>query len=488
MGDHESAAALQGDSFVLDDLVLPRVSSPRQPSSPHFATDGPPTIAKNGASHTLQPEPLPVPRLTIQIEREGGRETARSFVYDGELCRVGTHSANELVLADPSVSRFHCRILREQSGWHVRDSGSLNGTRVENVRIRDADLGSEAVLCIGDSVLRIRATEAASEAAVPLTPAFGQLAGKSVAMRKLFHLLEKVATSEINVLIEGESGTGKELVASEIVRHGPRAEKPFVIVDCGAISPNLVESELFGHVRGAFTGADRDRVGAFEAADGGTVFLDEIGELRLELQPKLLRAIEAREIRRVGETKARKVNVRVISATNRDLEREVNRGTFREDLYFRLAVLNIRVPSLRERAEDLPLLIRVFLAALSVPEEERLFAPQVLEELARHDWPGNVRELRNYVERTVVLQTASPASSRRGSAAAAPSADGGTKIDLGVPFKVAKDAAIDAFERGYLAALLQQAGGNMSKAARTAGMDRMYLHRLVQKHGLRSKE
>jgi DNA-binding NtrC family response regulator len=326
--------------------------------------------------------------------------------------------------------------------------------------------------------------DAASETVVPLTPAFGQLVGSSVAMRKLFVVLERIAASETNVLIEGESGTGKELVASEIVGRGPRADDPFVVVECGAISPSLVESELFGHVRGAFTGADRDRIGAFEAADGGTVFLDEIGELRLELQPKLLRAIEAREIRRVGENKPRKVNVRVISATNRDLEREVNRARFREDLYFRLAVLNVRMPPLRERLDDLLALIRVFLNALRVPEHEHLFSEEVLEELAHHDWPGNVRELRNYVERTVVLQKASPTSKRgavEGKAAAA-------TVDLGVPFRLAKEAVIDAFERSYLGELLQKCGGNMSKAARTAGMDRMYLHRLVQKHGLRNKE
>jgi DNA-binding NtrC family response regulator len=468
------------------------VSHPREPSRPPaFAVEGPPTIAKSVGFQTLRAEDVvAVPRLTLQVEREGGKAVSRTVVYDGELCRVGTHSANELVLADPAVSRFHCRILRADGTWHVRDSGSLNGTRLDSLRIRDAELPGEALLSIGDSTLRVRAAEAECGEVVPLTPSFGQLAGKSVAMRRLFHLLEKVAASEINVLIEGESGTGKELVATEIVRQGPRGEKPFVIVDCGAISPNLVESELFGHVRGSFTGADRDRIGAFEAADGGTVFLDEIGELRLELQPKLLRAIEAREIRRVGETKPRKVNVRVISATNRDLEREVNRGRFREDLYFRLAVLNVRVPPLRERVEDLVLLIRVFLASLNESDQERLFAPSILEELARHDWPGNVRELRNYVERTVVLQSASPASSRRGAAAESPGSDApsSSKVDLAVPFKLAKESAIDRFERAYLGALLQQAGGNMSKAARMAGMDRMYLHRLAQKHGLRNKD
>jgi transcriptional regulator with GAF, ATPase, and Fis domain len=425
-----------------------------------------------------------VPRLTLTVERENGQFLQRTVIHDGDLCRIGTHASNDLVLNDPAVSRFHCRLVREEGGWRVRDTGSLNGTKIDGVRIRDADLPPEGALTLGDSVVRIHAGEAAQQEVVPMVPSFGAIAGTSVAMRKLFALLEKVAQSDINILIEGESGTGKELVATEIVQRGSRADRPFVIVDCGAISPNLVESELFGHIRGAFTGADRDRVGAFEAADGGTVFLDEIGELPLELQPKLLRALEAREIRRVGETKARKVNVRVVSATNRDLEREVNKGRFREDLYFRLAVLQVRVPPLRERLEDLSILIRVFLSALGVPEQERLFGSAVLAEMSKHDWPGNVRELRNYVERSVVLQSAVPAgATTRRSAPSHPHL--GSQVDIRIPFKIAKDAAVDTFERSYLGALLESCGGNMSKAARTAGMDRMYLHRLVQKHGLR---
>ena len=461
-------------------------TAPKPPSFfPSPSQDGPPTLLKRDDTSVATVRQLidtvAIPRLSLTLEREAGRTTSRTVLYDGDLCRIGTHSSNDLVLQDPAVSRFHCRLVREEGAWRVRDWGSLNGTRLENVRIRDADLPVDATLVLGDSIVRVRAVAPAGQAVVPMAPAFGQLAGTSVVMRKLFALLEKVAPSDINVLIEGESGTGKELVAYEIVQRSPRAEKPFVVVDCGAISPNLVESELFGHLRGSFTGADRDRVGAFEAAEGGTVFLDEVGELPVELQPKLLRAIEAREIRRVGETRPRKVNVRVISATNRDLEREVNRGRFREDLYFRLAVMMVHVPGLRERLEDLIILIRVFLQALGVPDQERLFTPQVLTEMARHDWPGNVRELRNYVERSVVLQKAGPAIRR-----STPGAFGLTPAaDISVPFKLAKDSAIDIFERAYLTALLEAAGNNMSKAARMAGMDRMYLHRLVQKHGLR---
>jgi DNA-binding NtrC family response regulator len=213
------------------------------------------------------------------------------------------------------------------------------------------------------------------------------------------------------------------------------------------------------------------------------VFLDEVGELPLELQPKLLRVIEAHEIRRVGETRPRKVDVRIVSATNRQLDREVNRGRFREDLYFRLAVMAVRVPPLRERLDDLLVLVRVFLLALGEPHQEHLFTPAVLAEMARHDWPGNVRELRNYVERTVVLQRAEPAPPRPSSPPPAPSAT----PSLVVPFRIARDAAHSAFERAYLAALLEAAGNNMSQAARMASVDRMHLHRLVQKHGLRSR-
>ena len=431
----------------------------------------------------------PAPKLFLEVRREPDKE-ARTVVHDGPVCRIGSHSSNDLVLADPSVSRFHCKLTHDEHGWRLQDNGSLNGTQLNGVRVRDADFTGEGTIALGDCVLFAKTLgegegdgdrEPVSE--VPVGSTFGALTGTSLAMRKLFAFLEKVAASDINVLIEGESGTGKEVVASEISQRGPRADKAFVIVDCGAISPSLVESELFGHVRGAFTGADRDRVGAFEAANGGTVFLDEIGELPLDLQPKLLRALEARAIRRVGETRARKVDVRVIAATNRDLEREVNKGRFREDLYFRLAVMTVRVPSLRDRIEDVPALVRAFLASLGVaPSDPRdVFSPRVLAELATHDWPGNVRELRNYVERSVVLQEALPAAPKKAPPAAAPEADGPI-----VPFKLAKDAVVDGFERSYLSNLLEQCGGNISKAARTAGMDRMYLHRLVQKHGLKS--
>jgi transcriptional regulator with GAF, ATPase, and Fis domain len=298
----------------------------------------------------------------------------------------------------------------------------------------------------------------------------------------LFGLLDRVASSEANVLVQGESGTGKEQIALEIVRRGARAQRPLVIVDCGAISPSLVESELFGHVRGSFTGADRDRMGAFEEANDGTVVLDEIGELPLEMQPKLLRFIESGQVRRVGENQARTVNVRVIAATNRRLEREVNHGRFREDLYYRLSVVTVRVPPLRDHLDDIPVLVKLFMRQLGASGRSDLFTPQVLAELGKYDWPGNVRELRNYVERAVVLDAAGPAVRR----SLTPDAPEPTmSVDLDEAFTDAKQRVVDDFERRYISALLLWAKGNVSKAARKAGMDRMYLHRLLQRHDIK---
>jgi transcriptional regulator with GAF, ATPase, and Fis domain len=459
------------------------------------SASGPPEVPTRRASRPnalgtipqLQ-ETVAVPRIELVVEQEDGQPSNRVVVQDGEVCRVGSHPSNHLVIADPLVSRFHCRLSLDRGVWKLYDEGSLNGTRIAGVRVRDADLPvPDCRIELGRTVVRVLVGATGGTEEVPVWPSFGALYGTTLPMRRLFALLDRVAKSESNVLVEGESGTGKELIATEIVQRGPRSEKPLVVVDCGAISPNLFESELFGHARGAFTGADRDRVGAFEAADGGTVFLDEIGELPLEMQPKLLRALEAREIRRVGETRSRKVDVRVIAATNRRLEREVNHGRFREDLFFRLSVVTVHVPPLREHLEDLRLLVQVFLRQLGSPEADWLFTPEVLAEMGRYDWPGNVRELRNYVERAVVLQSASPASARDPSLGAPSHRTSGSDVavDLDVPFKNAKESVIEAFERSYLMALLSWSGGNISKAARKAGLDRMYLHRLVQRHGLK---
>ena len=432
-------------------------------------------------------ETTAAPRLELRVVTEAGLAVDRSVTLDGDFFRIGSHPSNDLVLEDPRVSRFHCHVERTTTAWRVTDAGSKNGTAISGVRVRDADLPQpDCVLELGDSRVQVLERPATVNAEVLAQASFGDLYGRSLPMRKLFALLDWVSRSEANVLIEGESGTGKELVASEIVRRGPRAKKPFVIVDGSAISPALFESELFGHVKGAFTGAERDRVGAFEAADGGTVFLDEIGEMPLDMQPKLLRALESREIRRVGETKTRAVDVRVIAATNRRLDREVNEGRFREDLFFRLSVVRVRIPPLRDRMDDLEILVSAFLDALAAQSSRHLFTPEVLSEMKAWEWPGNVRELRNYVERAVIFGAAGPAADHTASGSGGASTTPPPPVDLDVPFRQAKEEIVGAFERRYLAALMDWAEGNVSRAARKARMDRMNLHRLVQRYHLKS--
>jgi len=307
-------------------------------------------------------------------------------------------------------------------------------------------------------------------------PAFGNMTGRSTAMREVFALLERAAASDVTVMLTGETGTGKEVAARSIHDQSARRDKPFVVVDCGAIPPHLIESELFGHLRGSFTGAATNREGLFAAASGGTLFLDEIGELGPELQPKLLRALERREIKPVGASKYVPVDVRVIAATHRDLGAQVDAGQFRSDLYYRLAVLEIQLPSLRERREDLLPLVERFLEELGATAANGapMRSEQFRDKLARHSWPGNVRELRNYVERCLALNAQPPISQR------SPKDATGASTEVLQPLKAAREA----FDRRYLEALLRRHGRNMSAAARAAGIDRANLYRMAWRHGL----
>ncbi|HTJ80700.1 MAG TPA: sigma 54-interacting transcriptional regulator [Polyangiaceae bacterium] len=429
-------------------------------------------------------EPALAPRLELFVETMAGHHVPVEAFADGEIFKIGSHRSNDLVLDDPLVSQFHCRLRAVHGTWQIEDLASFNGTRVDGVRVRDADLPYPFCrIQVGASSVAVHAVGMRDEGEIPLAPSFGAVRGSSLPMRRLFGMLERIADSDATVLIQGESGSGKGMIAAELQQRGPRKDGPLVIVDGGAIASGLAESELFGHARGAFTGASSDRIGAFEAANGGTLFLDEVGELPLDLQPKFLRALESREIRRLGETMTRKVDVRVIAATNRALEVEVNQRRFREDLFFRLSVVNVEVPPLRERVEDIPDLVMAFAQATGVKGAEALFTPAVLADLASHPWPGNVRELRNYVERAVVLRTTTRAKS--GTYRIADRLDEST-IDLDVPFREAKEAAVETFDRAYLAKLLRWSNGNVSQAARRAGMDRIHLHRLVQRYGLKA--
>ena len=320
---------------------------------------------------------------------------------------------------------------------------------------------------------------------------FGSLIGSGPAMRRVFDTISKVAETDLTVLIRGESGTGKELVAQALHHRSPRRDRPFIAVNCAAISKELVESELFGHEKGAFTGADAMRSGRFEAAEGGTIFLDEIGDMPLDTQAKVLRVLQERTLERVGGTKPIPIDVRVVAATHRDLEREVEEQTFREDLYYRLKVIEIDLPPLRDRIDDVPALAARFLEVLAerLGREPMKMSSDALKKMMAHGWPGNVRELRNVVEKSAVLASGDTIeaseldlgrSRKGGDKPALPSED--------VPFADAKKNAVEDFERAYLLRALRDNEGNISRTAESIGMVRQSLQQKIRELGLRSEE
>ena len=402
-----------------------------------------------------------------------------SWQSAGDRCSIGSHPSNDLVIDDSTVSRFHCEVLIDGKGVRVRDLDSRNGTIVDGIPVVEAFLRGGSLLRLGRIVVRFQFGTETNRLLISERSEFGSLVGTSPAMRSSFALLERAAATDATVLIEGETGTGKEGAAEAIHLASARRDRPFVTIDCSAIPENLIESELFGHEKGAFTGAAGRRVGAFEEASGGTIFLDEIGELPSDLQPKLLRVLEQREIRRVGSNGFLPVDVRVIAATNRDLRAEVNAGRFRSDVYFRLAVVKIGLPPLRTRPEDIPTLVDRILQSLKAPEEAiaPLRTPEFISALQRGTWPGNVRELRNYLERCLVFQEPLPMSE--------PTPDS-SAVDASVSYDESRRRALAAFERTYVQSLLHMHRGKVSQAARSAGIDRVYLYRLMRRHGIKS--
>lgn len=415
----------------------------------------------------------------------------REFIAGRDTFTIGSSDHNDLPIHDSTVSKRHCEISAEPGGYTIRDLDSTNGTFVQGVRIASAHLAPGSEIQLGKTRIIFCPLQDASD--IPLSPntSFGKMLGASVPMRRIFYLAETYSPSDATVMITGETGTGKEVLAEEIHNHSPRRDKPFIVIDCAAISKELIESELFGHVRGSYTGANADRKGAFEIADGGTVFLDEIGDLSPDLQPKLLRVLEKREIRRVGSNDVRKIDVRIISATNRNLANEVNEGRFREDLFYRLSVVHLELPPLRRRREDVPLLVKRFLADLQGEGAEAQVSDfdRAMEVLKRHDWPGNVRELRNLIElafyserRPVDLTALLGINSLSGGREREPDPP---SFSADKPFKDAKNELIEEFERAYLADLLARNKQNVSKSAREAGIERAYLQRLIRKYGMR---
>jgi transcriptional regulator with PAS, ATPase and Fis domain len=424
----------------------------------------------------------------VVIEGPEGSRGLRVRVEGGKA-RIGTAEGSTLRLTDRAVSRIHCELEVREDVVTLRDLGSTNGTFVSDVRIRDADVRVGAAVRCGGTTFVIEAVKEPTFLAISDREELGGLVGKSFEMRRVYAVLERVAASGSTLLVQGETGTGKDVAARAVHAASPRASGPFVPVDCGAIPENLFESELFGHVRGAFTGALANRVGAFEEAHGGTLFLDEIGEMPLAMQAKLLRAIETRRVRPVGAPKETEVDVRIVCATNRTLAAMVNEGTFREDLYYRLAVVDVTLPPLRARREDISALAQHLHARMS--GAKGALPAAFVEALAGRAWPGNVRELRNAIERAVTLgeigELGGLSVAPGGAAPAASILPPGlaSVVPLHLPLKDARLAWTSEFESIYIRAMLEKTSYNMTRAAELAGVSRRFLQRTVARLGLR---
>jgi transcriptional regulator with GAF, ATPase, and Fis domain len=452
-----------------------------------------------------------------------GPDSGREVDMGTRLCTGGRSIINDLVLADKAVSGTHFKIVADEDGYRLVDLDSRNGTTIGDLRVREVYLQPGTSFRVGQTELRFQTAEDIVEIALSKGDNFDRVIGGSVAMREIFATLEKVSPSELTVLVTGETGTGKELIARGIHNASSRRGKPFVVLDCGAIPKDLIESTLFGHEKGSFTGAIGQHRGCFEQATGGTIFLDEIGELDLGLQPKLLRVLEQREIKRVGGDRTIKVDVRVLAATNRDLRAMVNQGTFREDLYFRLSVINVELPPLRERQGDIAELAQHFLREVASRRGVPLtLGEDAIHALKGHTFPGNVRELRNVVERAASLSAgpvitradlvfgrdAGPSvivsrdlanagaqaalaavSTQTSPPAAAPGpvvAFDPATLTIGLDFKEAKQRVVDAFEAAYLKAVLARHDGNITRSAQEAGLTRYHLRELLKRHNLTS--
>jgi len=437
------------------------------------------------------------------VTHDAGEQT--EYVFDQGVVTLGSFEENDIVVEDDTVSRNHCKVLQEDDAYLIKDLGSTNGTFVNGVRIKEAYLQPGCLVRLGNSELIFHPLDE-QIAVVPSTKErFGDIIGSNVKMREIFGILEKLAPTNATVVIEGETGTGKEVVAQTIHKMSHRAKKPFVVFDCGAVPESLIESELFGHEKGSFTGAIMTRQGLFELAQGGTIFLDELGELSLELQPKLLRVLEQREVRRVGSAKSIPIDVRVIAATNRNLEEEVKAGRFREDLFYRLSVVRLFLPPLRDRIEDLPPLVKHFLKTSSFNRDRsgnlklRSISREALDSMTRYEWPGNIRELLNIVERACSLADGDCIEKHDLPEYISGVSDepiiGPNETERVDPselvektFKSAKEEWLSAFEKDYIVTLLAKNGGNISHAAREADIDRKYFRKLMKKYDINADD
>lgn len=428
-----------------------------------------------------------------------GPNRGKKLPLNKSLTKIGKRETNDFVLTDKTVSRNHIEIEYAADSFLLRDLGSTNGTYLNGSKMKEAYLSPGDIIKIGGTLIEFVAYDEKIKIEPSEHDHFGKMYGKSRKMRQIFSILEKISPTQASVIVEGETGTGKDLVAQAIHEHSFRKDKDFIVFDCSAVAPNLIESELFGHERGSFTGAVKARRGAFEAANGGTIFLDEIGELTSELQPKLLRALEQREVKRVGSNESVKIDVRVICATNRNLRNEIEAGRFREDLYYRLSVVKVNIPPLRDRTEDIQIIIDRFLTTGSFNKKEdgtqkvTKIDDDALKLLARYAWPGNVRELSNVIERAVSFVEGNVINKAHLDFIFAEMIHGEERtermaVDSDIPFKDAKQRIVESFEKEYLIDLLQKNNHNLSKAAREAEIDRKHLRNLLKKYGIPAKD
>jgi len=428
------------------------------------------TVAIDSASYTL-----------VVTE---GPDLGRSWTLDGRTAPrilLGQSGVCELKLNDARVSRRHAALESIGSKIRLTDLGSTNGTFVNGVEIREVLLHGGEELRVGSTRLSLRLDDAAAKLTLPRANGFGKIVGSSVAMRRLYPLCARLAASDVPVLIEGETGTGKEVLAESLHAQGSRADKPFVVFDCTAVATNLLESALFGHEKGAFTGASDRKRGVFELAHTGTLFIDEIGDLAPELQPKLLRAIERGEVQRVGGDRWNQVDVRIVAATRRNLDREVQEGRFRDDLFYRLAVTRIELPKLAHREGDLAVLAAHFWTTLG---GEPPIPAELLRRLESYDWPGNVRELHNAVARHLALGDLAYQQPKSSDAEARSEASEGwvdAILASGLAYPRAKERVVEEFTSRYVERLIELHGGNVTRAASESGVGLRYFHALRAK-------
>jgi two-component system response regulator HydG len=438
-------------------------------------------------------DPSPPPRAFTLTVIEGPDAGLRLTLDGSQPSRVlvGTSPACEVRLSDRTVSRRHVSLDVVGSRARITDMSSKNGTSVNGLAIADAYLEGGELVKIGSTTFRLELESSVVEPKLPAVTSFGGVIGASTEMRRLYRLCEKLAAADVPVIIEGETGTGKERLAEAIHQMGPRKNGPFVVFDCTAVPVNLLEAELFGHERGAFTGAVSSRRGVLEQAHKGTLLIDEIGDLDLSLQPKLLRAIERSEFRSIGSERIVHVDVRIIAATRRDLDREVQAGAFRDDLFHRLAVTRVELPPLSRRKGDIPLLVHHFCQELG--GDPNLISKELLLRWEDHTWPGNVRELRNTVARHLALgELASLPFAPRAEAdedASSPASSDGRELAqiveqaLDSPLGEARQRVVEEFERRYIQRILGRHGGNVTRAAESAGIARRYFQVLKARVG-----